>query len=246
MPARPGQRSSRPARRRRPGMRPYFPVGGWRSRRGSALPGSTWRTPSAIRRLAASTCCRSGRASSSSRSRLPAPARSLWHRRSRDASGCSGRVTARSSPLGRIATYPASAPCGRSRSAAAPRVSPSSRATARAARSTSSRSSRVALLPASGTSRCSPGSRSGSRPRCPPIVPPDTSSASRMQENPWGNATVKVGKQSLTTGLAGTVVLSTSDHPPDRDGVEARLRVGHDARAVSLQPRQRSRATPTM
>jgi hypothetical protein len=31
---------------------------------------------------------------------------------------------------------------------------------------------------------------------------------------PVANATVRVGKQSLTTGLAGTVVLSTSDHPP--------------------------------
>jgi hypothetical protein len=31
---------------------------------------------------------------------------------------------------------------------------------------------------------------------------------------PVANATVKVGKQSLTTGLGGTVVLSTSDHPP--------------------------------
>ena len=31
---------------------------------------------------------------------------------------------------------------------------------------------------------------------------------------PVGNATVKVGKQALTTGLAGTVVLGTTDHPP--------------------------------
>ena len=32
---------------------------------------------------------------------------------------------------------------------------------------------------------------------------------------PMENATVKVGKQSLTTGLAGTVALATGDRPPN-------------------------------